>query len=525
MAKKDDLGPATPSLTYQVMSPKWDKLNTVMGGTETMRAAGKQYTPQHEEESDMAWKHRVDTTTLLNILLITVESWVGRPFSEPIQIGDDVPPELIELFKNIDLQGNNLETFCRDWFREGLSKGFAHVLVDFTRPEPLEGDQPRTLADDRADNLRPYFIKVSPETLIFANAEVINGVERLTHVRIAEQHVIMNGWGQSIVNRIRVIEPGMGRVFEEFLDPKTKKISWKLIETYPYDLPYIPITTFYADRQGFMLSKPPLEDLADLNIRHWQSTSDQIAVLTVARFPILGVSGAISDDKLTVGPHQWLHCPDPAGRFYYVEHTGKAIAAGRQDLLDLEEVMSSYGATFLQKRPGGASATARALDTAEVTSPLQDMAIRFQAALWGALQMLADWLKMEDYGTIRINTDFDFGDFSLPAIQGLQAARQPLNGSTPDISRDTFTKELHRMGVLGEDFDAEENDKQLATEQAALNALKMSQAKQTMQMQAEFAPKPEPTPAPGDPANKPANDPKTGKPFPQPKASEGGNQS
>lgn len=501
MPKKPDPGPSTPSLAYEVMAPKWDKINTLLGGTSTMRAAGRRYLPQHEEESDNAWKHRLDTTTLLNILQMTVDSWVGRPFSEPIQIGEDVPSEITDLIDNIDLQGNNLETFCRAWFKDGLAKGFSHVYVDFSRPvDPADG-LPRTLADDRTEKLRPYFVHIIPENVLFAHAEVVDGVERLTHIRIAEQHIVQSGWTESVVNRIRVIEPGNGRVFEEKVDPRTRKVTWQLVDSYSYDLPFIPLQTFYADRQGFMTSKPPLEDLADLNIRHWQSTSDQITVLTVARFPILGVSGAISDDKLTVGPHQWLHCPDPAGRFYYVEHSGKAIQTGRQDLLDLEEVMAEYGATFLKKRPGGASATARALDTAEVTSPLQDVAIRFQAAMWGALGFLGKWLKIDDIGTIRINTDFDFGDFSAPAVVALTQGRQPLNGSTPDISRHTYVKELHRMGVLGEDFDADVNDKELKVEQTALQATALANQKATLTMQQELAPAPPPEAKPVDPAN------------------------
>jgi hypothetical protein len=119
---------------------------------------------------------------------------------------------------------------------------------------------------------------------------------------------------------------------------------------YTYDLPFIPLVTFYADRQGSWSasrrSRPGRPEH-----RHWQSTLDQTAVLTVARFPILASRGAISDDELTVGPNQWLQLPGPAGRFYYVEHTGKAIAAGRNDLLDLEETMAEYGAVSSRSVP------------------------------------------------------------------------------------------------------------------------------------------------------------------------------
>ena len=122
------------------------------------------------------------------------------------------------------------------------------------------------------------------------------------------------------------------------------------MESYAYDMPYIPLVTFYSQRSGLMLAKPPLLDLVNMNISHWQSQSDQTAVLTVARFPMLASSGMMDEDEVVVGPNQWLATRDPAGRVYYVEHSGKAIASGRADLLDLEEKMAKYGAELMRVR-------------------------------------------------------------------------------------------------------------------------------------------------------------------------------
>jgi hypothetical protein len=188
----------------------------------------------------------------------------------------------------------------------------------------------------------------------------------------------------------------------------------------------------------------------------------------------------LSDDELTVGPNAWLHCPDPAGRFYYVEHTGKAIAAGRRPL-DLEETMAEYGATFLKKRPGGASATARALDTAEVTSPLQDMAIRFQAALQQAMKYMGKWAKIDDVGTFSINLDFGFDEGDTSIMSELRGARE--NG---DLSRPRYLKELHRLGGLGEDFDPEQNDAELEKEKAQ----GMKDQEEQLKLTQKYAPAP-----------------------------------
>jgi len=48
-----------------------------------------------------------------------------------------------------------------------------------------------------------------------------------------------------------------------------------------------------------MQAKPPLLDLAWLNVEHWQSASDQSNILHVARVPIC--SPRISEGGLIVG--------------------------------------------------------------------------------------------------------------------------------------------------------------------------------------------------------------------------------
>lgn len=473
MAKKDPKDPSTTSYAYDRMVDVWKKLDTLIEGTDAMRAAGQEYLPQHEEEGDVAYNERLSKATLLNVTKMTLESWVGKPFSDPLQVGADVPEEIKSILPNIDLQGNSLDVFSRHWFREGVAKGLSHVLVDFPRPRPTVDGRPRTLADDRAENLRPYLCQIRPENLIFAHSEMIDGVETVTHVRILEEHIQMVGFGEVCVLQIRQITPGKVVIYEQHKDPRTKKIVWVQIDTYDYDLNFVPLVTFYTDREEFMVSRAPLNDLADLNIRHWQSTSDQISILTVARFPILAVSGAIADQQLTIGPNQWLNCPDAAGRFYYVEHAGKAIAAGRADLLDLEETMAEYGATFLKKRPGGASATARALDTAEVTSPLQDMAIRFNAALQQAVLYLAKWLKMDSAGTFGVNLDFGMSEGDQVKLDALTEARQG-----KDISRVKYLEELKRFAVLSEEFDVAKNETELGSEKdyQALSDIKVAKA-------------------------------------------------
>jgi len=468
---KDPSDPSTTSMAWDAMIGTWTMIDSLLGGTKSMRAAGSTYLPQHTEESDSNFNDRVSSNVLFNAMELTLDHFVGRPFSDPVRLNNDVPEDIAEHAKNIDLQGNDITTFCRDWFRCGLAKGFCHVLIDM--PQMNEEAMPRTLGDDREDGRRPFWVRIEPENMIFAEADTVVDPqtgelrEWFTHVRLRENIVQRVGFAEIVRERIRIIEPGFFQVWER-VKPKGKKEQWMMIEFGETGIDFVPIVTFYSNRVDFMVSKPPLEDLAHLNIRHWQSMSDQINILTVVRFPMLAVSGATeqSGTSMAIGPRQLLMTKDPNGKFYYVEHKGDSIEAGWKELEKLEEDMEAYGATFLKKNPGNETATGRALDSAESVTPLQDMVNRFIDSVQNALRIHATWLGQDEGGTVTILNDFgpeEADKFGIDLLKSLRADK--------DISRKAAVKEAMRLGVLVDDYDVDEDFKQLQLEDVELKPL------------------------------------------------------
>jgi hypothetical protein len=454
------------------MTETWDMIETVLGGTRAMREAAQAYLPQHDEESDTNYGDRLASNVLFNVLEITLENFVGRPFSDPVKLNDDVPAEIRGIAANIDLQGNDITSFCREWFREGLAKGFAHVLVDMPSLSP-DAQVNRTLADDRTDGRRPYWVFIKPENLIAAYSEIVNTSdgprERITHARIRECVVERRGFLEVEVEQIRVLEPGTWAIYR-VVDDRRRKQVWRIVDQGETGIDFVPITTYYASkRKGLMQAKPPFEDLAFLNVRWWQSNADQINVLTVARFPMLAVAGATdaSGATMKIGPRQLLGTKDANGKFYYVEHSGKSINAGRQDLLDIEEQMSNYGSVFLKRRPGNQVATARALDSAEASSPLEDMTVRFINSVNNAMAFTAKWMNISaGGGTVRITTDWgpeEESKFDLDFLVAMRKAR--------DISREAIIDEAKRRGLLADNFDSVVDLEQLYAESDVLKPL------------------------------------------------------
>lgn len=435
--------PSKPSLAHQLMAPRIDLVETLMNGTESLRAKGEAYLPKYERESDKNYKERLSRSVLVNYFRRTVESLVGKPFSKPVVIEDDMPKELVDLAENIDHQGNHLNVFARRVFRDGLVKGLTHIMVEYPNTEAL-GVQ--TKEDEDRINAKPYFVHIFPENVLAAHYEIRNGEEFLTHVRIYETETVRVEFDEMLVERIRVLEPGIWQLYQK--NPKTKK--WELESSGTTTLNYIPLVTYYSEKEDFMMARPPLTDLAYVNVAHYQSGSDQRNILTVSRFPMLAASGINEEESKTeVGPRQLLTCMDKDGKYYYVEHSGAAISSGREDLKDLEEQMSILGAELL-KKSGNPTATAKAIDTAENTSLLQSMVLSFADSLERCFQIAADWMNLGvETGSIVINTDFGL-TLDGQDLQALATAR-----ANKDISREAYLHELQRRGALSDDFDVE----------------------------------------------------------------------
>lgn len=488
---KKDVGPQTPGAAHKMMMPRWERINALLGGTEAMRAAGETLMPRHRREFEEDYKRRLSTNVLVNYFEWTLESLVSKPFAEDPKI--ELPSYMEEFAEDVDLQGNALAVFLRNWFRSGYAKGVSGLLIEFPRIKPREDGQPRTLDDDRKENLRPYWVDVAPENIIFAHAEMVNGVEMLTHLRVLEEETVVEGWEEKTVKRVRVLRPGSVELYK--FDGK----KYSLEDSWDTGLDIIPFVAFYSNgREDVMVCKPPLQDLAFMNVAHWQSSSDQRNVLTVSRFPMLAGSGLSTEDAdaLVVGPNRLLTTTDPQGKFYYVEHNGAAISAGQTDLDKLEEQMMGYGATFLKAQPGSQTATARALDSAEAVSPLQATVMVFEDAVAQALLITAQWMKKEDGGTVEFNKEFGLTLGDQAGLEVLFKARQ-----AKDISRKTFLDELKRRALLSGDFDADED--QEALDEEAANGMPESDLDPVQPKEDPNAPPLDPNAPPLDPNGPP----------------------
>jgi hypothetical protein len=446
-----------PCGAYMEMEARWKLLHDLQGGTEAMRKAATEWLPREEAESDLSYRARLGRSFLYGAFSDTVTKLRAKPFSRFVDVAgrDDLEPMLQLIEDDADNGRTSLTQFASAMFEDAIVHGLTHVMVDFA---PTTGQQ--TLLEERERQLHPYFVHVKAEQMIGWQYEVDPATSKhvLTQVRIRTTRTENDGkWGQKSVVYIHVWTPEVVEVWRE------EQNDFALVEVKAHSFGAIPLYTCYFEQTGYMVADPPLEDLAWLNLEHWQSSSEQRNVLHIARVPILYERGAVAstgpDGKprgasiviSTTKARQTTRTPAEAD-LQWVEVGGKSIEAGAQDLAKIEERMQVLG---MQPLVESAARTATEVGTAEARthSSIKAWISSLNDALFEAYYMAAKWIAAE------LPTEFAvqvWDKFELEARSDADMMHLLQMRASGDISQKRLLLEAKRRGKFGDDFDVEE---------------------------------------------------------------------
>ncbi len=465
--------PAFVLPAVKAMQEDWNLVAALLGGTRAMREAGEKYLPRWPKEDPLSYGARRNASTLLPALAETVKNMTGRVFAKAITLGDAVPENIRDwCTDDIDLRGNNVDVFATEWFRTGLAYGLCHCLVDFPHVEGVQ-----TIAQERAAGIRPYTVLIRPADVLGWRYRVINGRPTLTQFRYREVVEEEAGsFGVANIEQIRVLEIGAWTVYRKAKNGR----SWSVHESGTSTLDRIPVVTFYTAQTGVLTAKPPLLELAHLNMTHWQSQSDQRNILHIARVPILaainagdmvGPDGTTVPWEMTVGTSTATRLNGEGADLKFVEHSGKSIEAGRQDLLDLIEEMRMAGARLLSRDNQAVKTAAQANEeAAEKISALEAMGNAFEDALDQVLQLFAAWTKQPEGGfaTVEGNYETDYApEVSLPVLKQMADAGF--------LSQETLFDEVKRRGIISDSLNWEDERKRIEEQRGRIDAAVLAQ--------------------------------------------------
>jgi hypothetical protein len=401
--------PDYKNAAYNSMAPAWQIWSDVTGGTAKMRAAGATYLPQEKGESPENFNARKARAVFFNASVRTRDALVGMVFKDNPKLEDDVPLDIKADFENVDLAGTHFDVFAKELFVDAFD-GHAFILVDM-QPALGEGS---TLEDERASGHRPYWVRYTASQAFNWRTEVINGETILAQITFEENTNEPKGkYGEESVCRYRTFQLNNGVVTWELsrktVNAATKEATFQIVDQGEVKgLNRIPVVVIYGNQTGgrwALQSTPPLQDLAYLNIAHYQELSDYREQLH-ALVPILVRVGVPEEQRLTltVGPHSLTDLPNKDCDLKYVSHDGQALEATRGGLIDTEQRMAMSGVSMLaQKTDTQKTATEINANNLQESSDLSTMARSLSDGLEEAAGIHAKYKGKESGGSITLS--------------------------------------------------------------------------------------------------------------------------
>ena len=476
-ADKDD--PSVPDPAYWAQTLAWEPVRACLEGTAYLRANAARYLPQQPMELDDSWRGRVSRSVFSPYFGRVVRTAVGLILRKPIHLdGDAFWTD--EFALDVDRQGTGLDEFIRNQLFQSVAYGHSSWLVDFP-----EGKGIKTLLDQQQAQLRPYFVPIDPAAVIGWRQDARVAAGKLQQVRIKEVASVPKGkFGSEFKQRVRVMEPDHWEVWERQDDGP---VTWIKIEEGPIALGEVPMVTTYAGKVATLYSKPPMVEVAQLNLTHYQRHADLIQALHVAAQPLLILKGWDDQtDPVGLSVNNALVMP-PEGDAKYVEPASSAFDAQRNELEALVEEMKTLGlAVLTQQKNSAESGLSKSLDRLDANSMLAVISKDLESTLQKAMDMAAAYAGVQA-PTVAIDRDYNVEPLEG---QGITAINSIFTSGL--IDQQTALELLKRGEILSDDMDVEEILANAETEQ--LQSIEQEMSK--LEMQTEIAAKTAPQQAP-----------------------------
>ena len=422
----------SPNSAYQRMLAHWGLIEDLNEGTFSIRSQHRKYLFQEPRETDDSYDARLSRSVCPPYYQRLERMLAGMLTRKPIRLDDISDLVRLQLF-DVDLEGNDLNVWLYNTTRIAIRYGHVGILVD----APKEGNK-----------TRPYWVTYTPRDILGWRTEIVDGARQLTQLRLLEKVIEPKGkYGEQVIQQVRVLEPGRYEIHR-----KNKKSEYSLFDEGTTSLDKIPFSVAYANRTGLFESRPPLADIAELNLKAYQIQSDLDNQLHISSVPMLAFFGfPASAEEVSAGPGEALSLPSESDA-KYIEPTGNSYSSQFERLNQLEKQINELGlAAVLGQKLSAETAESKKIDRSQGDSTMQVIAQQMQDLIDNCLKFHSEYLNESSSGNCFVNRDFLAARLEPQEIQALLALY-----TAGTISQKTLLDQLSENEVLGDDFNVEE---------------------------------------------------------------------
>lgn len=431
LAKRQVTQVSDPNTSWYAQEAHWILIEDLMGGTYGMRKKHRRYLPQEPRELDESYDNRLARSVCPPYYQRLERMLAGMLTRKPVRL-EDTSDSITEQLFDVDMQGNDLNVWTYEAARKLVRYGHIGTLVD----APTDGG-------------RPYWCTYTPRQILGWRTELKDGQQALSMLRLSETVTVPDGeYGEKAVQQIRLLTPGGYQLHQKGDDGE-----FRIIDEGTTSLSEIPFSVAYSNRVGYLESRPPLEDIAELNLKVYQVQSDLDNQLHISAVPMLAFFGFPSAaEEVSAGPGEAIAFP-AEGKAEYIEPKGTSFDYQFRRLEQIAVQINELGlSAVLGQKLSAETAEAKRIDRSQGDSTMMVIAQNVQDMIDNCLQYHAQYLgQAAAAGSCFVNRDF-IGARLEP--QEIQSLLQLYTAGT--ITQETLLRQLSDGEVLGDDFNVDE---------------------------------------------------------------------
>lgn len=420
-------GVRTTHPDYDALAPRWVRARDIIAGEAAMQAARERYLPALKDEELCDYDARLKRSDFFNATWRTIDALTGMAFRKPPQA--TVPPGA-DYLDDITLSGVTLDGFARECCEEILSVGRVGVLVDY--PAQTNDGPSLTVAAAQALGMRPTLQIYAAEAIRNWRFERVNNAWALTQVVLGESEAVATDeFTRKPEARYRVLDLEGGQYRQRIFKVEEDR-DILLSEVYPLmngaPLSFIPFLICGPQGKGDGIDLPPLIDLIDKNVAHYQVNSDYRHALHTTALPTLFIAGLqVNDgDKIRIGGSSAIVAPDPNAKGEFIEYKGLGLKPISDALTRLETQMALLGARMIADETNHKVETlgATQIKRQGENSVLSKIVLGLSETLERALEIFSQWAGAAGVVEYHINRDFAPAAMDGRELMALVAAVQ-----------------------------------------------------------------------------------------------------
>lgn len=453
---------------------QWEKMRDTTAGQEAIHKAGQKYLPKLSGQTDDDYKAYQCRALFYGATGRTVEGLSGMIFRKDPQY--TVPAGLEPMLEDVTLGGLSLLGFAQEVVDDIITVARAGILVD--HPTVAANT---TKMQAEAANIRPFLKHYTAENIFNWKVEGRNNAQVLTQVRLLETVEIKSSeFDNGMRKQIRVLdlEPTTGnyrqRVFVENKQANTANDKWiqEGDDVYPQmngaPLQFIPFYFVGAKNSLPCPEKPPLIDMANVNLSHYRSTADLEHGAHFTGLPTAVITGHTDDDsegknaEYRIGAATAWIFPNPETKVQYLEFQGQGLEALENRIAKKEEQMAFLGARMLSpEKKSAETAETAAIHRMGESSVLASLAQSVGEAIEKALRFMSEWAGFDGGEAVEYKLNKDFMA-TIMTPQELTALLQTWQAG--GIAYDDLLDNLKRGEIVRQERTAQDIRSEVETE-------------------------------------------------------------